>query len=465
MHFADLFDTRPAGIVLSPSQIEKYDRCKRRWALEYIGGIRAPPHPSAKLGLAVHAILEAWLGAGVPPDATTRAGKIAARMIRNLPPPGTGAVERSFFFKTRNGIVYQGFIDWSGVFFDWPTNVDHKTTGNLDPSRGAVYAKSEVDLHNDVQALTYTVAGCMGFGVDEMQLLWNYGSTKDKEPETRPVRTKLRLPVVIEKFERVLDPLGAEIVEQRTLAADPMSFPPNPAACSDHGGCPHPHICNLSAEERLYGIMNQPPSLAQRLAVLPQPIPGFAPPQPAPQAPGGFVSGRVPGTVQYPPPGQPPAPPGFAPPQPTPGFAPPAQGFAPPPQTAQGAPGGFAPPPGSAFAPAPPAATQGAFSPEQGPNPPESGGMPPPPPPPAPAQVAATDAPKRGRGRPRKEASAEAQMSLPGVPLAPPQTSEAIFLRGVFAWMSNPNWNGSMEQLQWAGRTAVEFYGALARGQ
>ena len=480
MQFSQLLDKKPPGVVLSPSQIEKYDRCKRLWALEYIGGIKPTPHPSAQLGTDVHTILEAWLMYGKPPDIRTKAGKIAAKMIVNLPLPGTGITERQFWLITRNGLSYTGKIDWSGIFYDWPTVVDHKTTSNLN------YAKSAEQLHSDTQGLTYTIAGCMGFEVDEVQLLWNYGTTKDKEPIIVPSRTKVRLQLAVEKFENVVDPLAAEIVAARQSRRDPMSFPPTPSACGDFGGCPHQHICKISQEERLRALMTGPaqPTLASRLESFPA-AGGFMPPgqQPAftPGQNGPFMAtgpaSIATGGPAFTPPGQQPAftpgqngpvmatgpasiatgGPAFTPPGQQQAYVPPQQGtFSPPgngmPMTQpQVVPGSvqlpaFSPPgmqPGMQ-----PQQQQQVYHPNQGPNPPESGVVVPP-------SAEGDGKPKRGRGRPKKSESEDTESSsILGLPI----TEQSVFAAGMVAFMRHPQWDGTPEKLRWAGDMAVNVF-------
>lgn len=451
MQTVTLVDTRPPGVVLSASQIERYDLCKRRWAFEYIAGIRPPPHPSAKLGLEIHHELEHWLRSARPPNKDTKAGRIAARMIKHLPPPGTGTVERDFYFTTKNGHHYTGFIDWSGVFESWPTTIDHKSTSNLQN------AKTEVNLHNDVQAALYTLAGCAGFGTDEMQLFWNYGCTTGRDAEVRPVKTRVKLSVVSEKFERIIEPTAAEMIELRVQAPDPMSFPPTSSACGAFGGCPHQQRCNLSAKERLFGTMNQPPTLASRMASFPSAgngfaANGFAPPPPPPgQAP------QAPPQMPAAPP-QAPAPQGFVMPQqggfapPTPPQAQPSSQAAPsgafvPPSTPTQQAGAFAPP---APAQAPPATPQQqlTFSPEQAPNPPESGQVMPP---------APEGAGKRSRGRP---AGAKNKVKDEGG-----FDRETLFANAMFAMVQSPHWNGSPEMLFNAGEAALAAFDAKFPGE
>ena len=343
-----LLYSKPDGVVLSASQISTWDRCKRRWAFEYIWKIRTPPHPSAILGTKVHAHLEAWLRDGTAPlprsqdPVDAKAATIAKRMITTLIKhgiqPGQGAVERRFWIRSARGIYYTGFIDWSGWVLDELGNLatvtDHKTSGNIE-----AYGKTEADLHTDIQALLYAIVGMVGFGVDTIRLFWNYGETKGRHP-TKAVKTMVRLPVVYDRFD-IIDEEAVTLVQHRMAGTDPRTFPGNPDACGDFGGCPHKGVrCVLTPEEQLGGLMNTQNGGVQSMADRMAAMTGQQPPQGGPPNQG-FQQQQ-----------------GFQPPQ---GVPQPPQG-APPQQQQQ-----FASPPQVA------APAQQAYSPNTGPNPPETG--------------------------------------------------------------------------------------------
>jgi hypothetical protein len=250
-----LLTSRPRGeVVLSASQLGTWDLCKRRWAYEYIWKIRSPPHPSAVLGTKVHSLLEAWLRDGTVPQPISqdpmdiKAARIATRMITTLVnhgvQPGHGVVERRFYLRTRRGHYYTGFIDWSGIFTDMmPTVLDHKTSSNV-----TRYGKTAADLHNDIQAVLYAVAGFVGFGVDTLRLFWNYGETKGRFM-TKPVETIVHLPVVANKFESVIEEEAAIIVAHKKAETHPECFPQNVDSCGAFGGCPHRQRCNPQPQQ------------------------------------------------------------------------------------------------------------------------------------------------------------------------------------------------------------------------
>jgi hypothetical protein len=252
--------------------VDVWDRCKRRWSYEYIWKIRTPQHPAAVLGGETHGHLESWLDRSTPPPFDVKSGAIAIHMIKNCPLPGTGVVERRFWFRTPLGHVYTGFIDWSGWWNDngaglWmPTVLDHKTSGNLN------WAKTEEELHNDIQAVLYSVVAFIGFNTDTLRLFWNYGETKLKMKAyaTKTVKTVVHLPVVMAKFNNVIEPEAAQMIAHREAGTDPMTFPVSPQSCGDFGGCPHKNRCNLSPMAQLGGTMTgQQPTMQQRMAALP----------------------------------------------------------------------------------------------------------------------------------------------------------------------------------------------------
>jgi hypothetical protein len=380
-----LLDKKPSGVVLSASQLNTWDLCKRRWAFEYVLKIRTVPNESAQLGTAVHAQLEKWLRNATPPD-DSKAGQIAKRMLKHLPPPGTGEVERRFWVRTALGHSYTGIIDWTGLI-ERPTVIDHKTTGD---SR---WMKTEADLHLDTQANIYAIAGMLGFESEEIDLFWNYGETK-KRFDTHPVKVTEQWEPAYEKFQRVIEPTAAEVLYHHAAQTDPHSFPPTVSACSAYGGCPHQSRCRISDLERMRSVMNDGQgqgNMATRMAALMGSNGAQQPQQPAPMMPQQFQPQPA---LQQPQPMMPQMPQPMAPqmpPMPTQAFS----GSMPMPMQAPGA---------------PPA----GYAPEVAPNPPESGRAALPA-----AESAGADATedggKKGRGRPAKTLTIEQQVFLVGV--------------------------------------------------
>ena len=83
-------------IAISPSQVETFDLCARKWAYNKIDRIPSPQNAAAALGEAAHKHRENWLIHGTPPpvdDVFDKAAKLALVGLEHLPPPGKAMVE------------------------------------------------------------------------------------------------------------------------------------------------------------------------------------------------------------------------------------------------------------------------------------------------------------------------------------------------------------------------------------
>lgn len=235
------------AIVISPSQLSTFDQCQRKWAWEKIAGFRSPPTPSQILGVRVHAVFEAWLRYGTPPNRKTLEGRIALRGLPQLPPPGVGRVEEQFYLTTRSGMHYTGIADWIG----WHPQIgavviDHKTTSAMK------WAKTVQELAYDVQALLYATFACISMQTDFVTLRWNYVQTNAKAAQL--VEIVLSLAQIVERFP-IVEQRAAEMTAHRKNRTHPLRVLPNPLACGNFGGCPHQERCNLSPVEKMEAIM------------------------------------------------------------------------------------------------------------------------------------------------------------------------------------------------------------------
>jgi len=269
--------------ALSASQLSTFGLCKRKWAWRYIARVQEPPNAAADLGGRVHSVLEAWLTSGVAPDRTTREGAIALAGLKHLPPPGSGVVEHGFLLHTPRN-TYIGYIDYQGVIDGLPTVLDHKTTSNLN------YAKTEEELLFDIQALIYALFACIAWNTDEVGLKWVYYTTAKTPRSPAPVKAKLRLPQVIEKFQAI-EAVADEIGHHLKNKTHPLALAPNANGCEAYGGCPHRERCNLTDEERMKSLMSEV-TMEQKLGMVPvfdasqQPqLPQWNPPQSTMQLP------------------------------------------------------------------------------------------------------------------------------------------------------------------------------------
>lgn len=273
--------------VYSPSQIETWQDCHRKWGLEKLDRLPKPQAKSAELGEAIHTQLESHLlGKGL--DFTSKiprwaamglSAELAATALHLLPPPGSVEVERKFdaVRLSDNPWAWTGRIDWMQL--GPPITIgDHKSTSEI-----KAWAKSPQDLIKDVQANVYAKYALTHLSphAESVQLQWTYIQTKGP---------KLALPVVqtlsrsqVESRFSEIDQIAAQITEARQQVKSGLELPYNPDTCEKYGGCPYQGVCNLSPLNRIKSIMAQNSDLANKLQQFQQ----FQPPTFQP-APGGF---------------------------------------------------------------------------------------------------------------------------------------------------------------------------------
>jgi len=331
---------------VSPSQLDTFLTCNRKWGFRYLDGIDSPPHRSAQVGTRVHAILEDWLRSAKPPDWEERLvidgheyfpGRIASEAIHLLPPPGPHlALERRFSNRPWLGQIDVAYL----ASPEHPVVMDHKTTTDLG------WAKTVEELQTDPQAIIYAAAAFAELPRAQVaDLAWTYTKTN------KPYKAKqVHLRVTREYVEEAIRPFlatAARMLEIRASGARAADLDPTPSACQKYGGCPHLGRCQLRPEDLMRGVMNQmnlmskiqaakeaaegaPPPLPMLAGAPPIP-PGIptlpAPTLPALPAPPSVVTAPPPIAVSAPPL---PAPPIVAAPPPLPAHAPPIVAAPPP---------------------------------------------------------------------------------------------------------------------------------------
>lgn len=295
--FTDLqFGERETGEwKVSPSQIKAIKRfdndregCDRKWGYRYIDKIETPPAKAAQLGSAVHALAEKYFADGVRPETSTRAGKLASRLLECYPSRGqfaeyaqiTGVslvVEKQLSFR-HEGVFYRGIADllWvepkcevcgrvqfrtpSGVVcskghegapYDLaPTVADHKTSS--DPGK---WGLTEHTIGTDPQALIYSAFAAAWADSPRVNLQWTYVRTRGKS-ESKPVRATLTETEIKTRFEEHVAPHGRRILEL-LKAEKAEDLDANPEACSAFGGCPHAAYCPRTTQETLFAVFGQ----------------------------------------------------------------------------------------------------------------------------------------------------------------------------------------------------------------
>lgn len=230
--------------AISPSQIETFLSCERKWWLNKILGLPIPQHPSAALGEHVHKGQETYLETGdeAAVHALAKGTLPILRELRERKLAGSVFMERSLKRQLRNGLGMAGRIDILDMT-ERPTLVlDWKTTGNV------AYAKTEEELKSNVQMLTYayeaTVLDIERNGVPKerhgVDVAHVYISTKGTTaPFVR--RTHIPLDDIHAGWRRIQD------TSDRMLATSKLTTPddvkPNLNACNAFGGCSFRERC------------------------------------------------------------------------------------------------------------------------------------------------------------------------------------------------------------------------------
>lgn len=268
--------------VTSPSAIEEFSLCPRKWAWKRIGKLSPPPGAGAALGTDLHAQAETYLAGGTI-DYTRPSGPILAQGLGLLPQPLTPGLQIEGEFWVRHqptGIVFMGKKDVQipGIYREGaytipgyeddagiPLVLDHKTSKNIHR-----YSKSPEDLRSDPQGVIYGAALMAEESADVVDLAWVYYQTQGT-PKTK--RTHLRLvddsgfrdqwarilgvaEKVVECARRDKRPTGATPAEigDETSAYIVSRYLPNTDACQAFGGCPYLARCvDIDGVERLFG--------------------------------------------------------------------------------------------------------------------------------------------------------------------------------------------------------------------
>lgn len=287
----------PIPYPVSPSQIETFRLCKRKWAWQKIAGLESKTSVAAEKGQHVHKMLEAWLKNSTTIDLNLTVtlsdgskfnpGPVAAGGLRHLPSPSdvTG-VERPITLARARGQLtnpwhYHGYSDFTFLIMEKKGRTfsgvgDHKTTTDLK------WAKNEVDLRKDPQVLIYgaffhdqqpaLVRSLGEMYSPVMTFLWVYYQSRAPfDSEKRKFHLSIAeietaLLPIDETAQEIADTFTAltHVDADATKEALVKSLPPTISACEAYGGCAFKASCAISNTEKLSAIFTQE-SLVKKL--------------------------------------------------------------------------------------------------------------------------------------------------------------------------------------------------------
>lgn len=274
-------------IAISPSQVETFDLCARKWAYQKIDRIPSPQNAAAALGEAAHKHRENWLIHGIPPPVQQRvsgvegdlygydkAAKLALVGLEHLPPPGKAQVEIPLLLPvtldadpTVNGgkpvrVKVNGRIDFfvpntpeSGFVFGEagiPLIGDHKTTS------GEQWAKTADDLlTKDSQAAIYAAYALHVVPTaPAVDLHWSY-MVKGSSPRQHQVRVRMSRDHAMTRFSAVVSRAKSMLRVIQTPGIVASKVEPTVSACEAFGGCPYREVCPISNQEKVSALMAQ----------------------------------------------------------------------------------------------------------------------------------------------------------------------------------------------------------------
>jgi hypothetical protein len=216
----------------SPSQVDTFTLCNRKWWLNKIFGLEIPQHPSAALGQATHTELETYLEHGDPKVL----GPIAKAGLEFLPKPGTVLIEYDIapLALTAGGLPALGRIDCLNLREEPPEVIDHKTIGNID------YAKTSEELARNVQMAVYARAATVELermGVPTPNAV--KVSHIAYQTKGRPVARKTSALLTQAQIAKTWAHIDATVREMREVASTvtPDRVTPTKSACDAYGGC------------------------------------------------------------------------------------------------------------------------------------------------------------------------------------------------------------------------------------
>ena len=226
--------------ILSATEIETFETRRRKWAYQYLDGMKPPQSKAAEFGLRVHGFLQKYL-TGYSIEYGTPEGRVASPGLhylpKNLPKEN---VERAIFF-TKYGYIFQGYID----FFEqlgsqvWLIG-DHKTCSNL--SR----VPSPTDLKKNIQANIYAQWAFTDKLAESVQLKWVYYRTQST-PKAVCIEAELTQKEAEENFPNIAH-IADEILTIVRVKSHSSAQPKNLDACFKYGRCPFYAQCKRSPE-------------------------------------------------------------------------------------------------------------------------------------------------------------------------------------------------------------------------
>ena len=210
--------------AISPSQIDTFLTCRRKWWFNKIMGLPLPQHPAAALGESVHTSIEKFFETGDAAALHAIARPALTKLVELR--KGAPIIETKMKRTLRNGLEYNGRIDLLDL--DAGLVVDHKTSSTEQ------YAKTSEELAADVQMLSYAYELYCRKPQPVVTVAHNFLRTRGAGYH-RYTDANIPAPAIMAGWSRIQD-ISDEMLKTAVLEA-PATVPPTKSACSKYGGC------------------------------------------------------------------------------------------------------------------------------------------------------------------------------------------------------------------------------------
>jgi len=253
-------------IWLSPSQIDTFQHCQRKWGWRYLNKIILPPNYAAEIGLRGHGILEKYLTTAHLNPLESDLHHLCSMGAHLYPAPCTPGLQIEHHFGCMiGGYRFHGYkdvqllqrplshgrcvgcSDTTRCDECLPRVWDHKFTSNLR------WAKSDEVLRTDTQAVIYLFDAMLKADYPKARGTWVYYQRKGARKIQRSEVT-LRVEDLSVPLKEILK-AAAKIHYIRKNYTSALQLPPNVLACSDFGGCGYSSLCNLTPKDRFTSLI------------------------------------------------------------------------------------------------------------------------------------------------------------------------------------------------------------------
>ncbi len=230
-------------VSISPTQIELWRLCKRKFAFQYFEKQPKVETKALEIGNAAHARLEGYLNTGIPDfsynpsdSVAWAASRILAAIVPHVPTPGTCEAEQKFTVEY-NGLRFGGRLDW---------RIPDKEIGDLKTTGNIRYVKSEAELTLAPQPIVYSLK------YPGHTCHWLYAPTSGADPHPRRF---------LADMSTGLDDIvkDAQAIQQAwDTRPSPKDLPGTASACTAFGGCPYRAICGNDPSDLYFGPKEGP---------------------------------------------------------------------------------------------------------------------------------------------------------------------------------------------------------------